>query len=124
VLLLLAVSADTGLRRHCIMNTLQKSPIPPMAVGGYLQLDSALISTLRISAFLCGSAVIAVCSSFTAEAQRYAEIRRVDPQIGALPGGILVVLPGRGRRLKLTIHSLARAVLSRHIMNSNRTPGP
>jgi len=40
-------------------------------------------SSLRISAFLCDSAVIAFYSTFTAETQRNAEIRRVH--IRALP---------------------------------------
>jgi len=40
--------------------------------------SSALISTLRISAFLCGSAVISPYSILTAEPQRNAEIRRVE----------------------------------------------
>jgi len=40
------------------------------------QKNSALISTLRISAFLCASAVTVFTHTFTAEAQRNAEIRR------------------------------------------------
>jgi hypothetical protein len=38
-----------------------------------------------IAAEIARETVIAVCSTFTAEPQRNAEIRRVDPQIGALP---------------------------------------
>ena len=39
---------------------------------------SALISSLRISAFLCASAVTGFTDIFTAETQRNAETRRED----------------------------------------------
>ena len=49
-----------------------------------------LISTLRIFAVLCGSAVITLYSIFTAEPQSYAEIRKEVVKSG--PAGSSVLL--------------------------------
>jgi hypothetical protein len=49
---------------------------PSSLVRQHFVLDSALVSPLRISAFLCASAVQSFSHLFTAEAQRNAEIRR------------------------------------------------